>query len=114
VGTRLKFTMRTDKPETSIEALRRKLRAIVEIFHDPAATEHEKENAGALKERLEAQLRQAGAPKGDWSDVMFRLGRTARQFGKSTSPDGPSGDWSDNAFRLGRTIRRALKKWPRS
>ncbi|HXQ49939.1 MAG TPA: hypothetical protein VN802_02495 [Stellaceae bacterium] len=102
--------MTTDKPETAVGAMRRKLRAIGRLIRDPAATEHERENAETLKNRLEAQLKEAGAPKGDWSDVMFRLGQTAKAIKQSTAPAAPSGDWTDGAFRLGKAVRRMLKK----
>jgi hypothetical protein len=39
-------------------AVHRKLRAIAAVLRDPAATEHEKNNAEALKIRLEKQLKQ--------------------------------------------------------
>jgi hypothetical protein len=42
----------------SAEAIHRKLRAIAAVLLDPAATEHERANAEALKIRLEKQLRQ--------------------------------------------------------
>src|SRR5665213_1073206 len=81
--------MPSSKPETSLDALRRKLRGVTAIFRDPAATDNEKENAAGIKDRLEVQLKQAGEPNGDWSDFMFRLGRTAREIKQSTTR-GPS------------------------
>ena len=44
----------------SIEALRRKVRAVAAILGDPGATEHEKVNATVLKTRLEQRLKDAG------------------------------------------------------
>ena len=52
--------MPPSKPETSLDALRRKLRGVTAIFRDPAATDTEKENAAGIKDRLEAQLTRAG------------------------------------------------------
>ena len=104
--------MPSSKPETSLDALRRKLRGVTAIFRDPAATDNEKENAAGIKDRLEAQLTQAGEPKSDWSDVMFRLGRMTKEIKQSTRPTPASGDWSDHAFRFGRVVRglRKLRK----
>jgi hypothetical protein len=92
------------------EAIHRKLRAIAAVLLDPAATEHERTNAEALKIRLERQLRQEGQSDGTWLDMMFRLGRAAKEMKQSSSPSSPKGDWTDHAFRLGRTMRRGLKK----
>ena len=47
---------------SSDEAIHRKLRAIAAVLLDPAATEHERANAEALKLRLERQLRQEATP----------------------------------------------------
>src|SRR4249920_551800 len=93
----------------SAEAIHRKLDAIAAVLSDPAATEHERTNAETLKIRLEKQLRQEATPEGTWRDIMFRLGRAAREIKQSTSLS-PKGDWTDHAFRLGRTLRRGLKK----
>jgi hypothetical protein len=41
----------------SVEAIRRKLRAVTAVAKDSGATEHEKANAEALKTRLEQRLR---------------------------------------------------------
>lgn len=78
---------------------------------DPAATEHERPNAEALKARVEQQLREAGSPAGDWTDNVFRLGRWAKEMRQSTSPASPREDWSDNALRLGKALRRGYKRW---
>ena len=45
----------------SVEAIRRKLRALGAVLMDPAATENERANARALKLRLQKQLGQAGS-----------------------------------------------------
>ena len=95
----------------SIASIRRKLRAVAAIIADPAATEHEKANAQALKARLERRLREAGAPAGDWTDTAFRLGRWAQELKQSSSPASPKGDWTDNAHRLGKALRWGYKRW---
>jgi hypothetical protein len=95
----------------SIEGIRRKLRAVAAVADDPGATEHEKANAEALKARLEQRLRDSGAPKGDWTDNAFQLGRWARNLKGSASPASPRGDWTAGAFRLGRALRRGYTKW---
>jgi hypothetical protein len=91
----------------SVEAIRRKLRALSAVFLDPAATEHEKANAKGLEARLEKQLSQEATPDGAWTDIMFRLGRGVKEM---TSPPSPKRDWTDHAFRLGRMIRRGFKR----
>ena len=48
----------------SVEAVRRKLRAVTAVAKDSGATEHEKVSAEALKTRLEQRLREAGALRG--------------------------------------------------
>jgi hypothetical protein len=95
----------------SVESLRRKLRAVIAVLEDPAATEHERANAQALKARLQRRLNQAGTPKGDWSDNAFRLGKWAGRIRGATSPGSPKGDWTDQAHRLGKTLRRGYKRW---
>jgi squalene cyclase len=94
----------------SLEAVRRKLRALTAVAGDAGATEHERATAEALKTRLEQQLRKAGAPAGDWTDNAFRLGKWAKEMKKSASPGAPSEDWTDNARRLGNVVRRGYKK----
>jgi hypothetical protein len=94
-----------------IEGVRRKLRALAAVLADPAATDHERANADALKRRLEARLRRAGVPEGDWTATAFRLGRAVKDMKNATSPASPEGDWTDDAFRLGRALRRGYKKW---
>ena len=102
----------------SAEAIRRKLRAIAAMLSDPAATEHERASAEALRMRLEGQLKippegqlRKEATPGTWTDIMFRLGRAAKEIKQfSAPPPSPKGDWTDNAFRLGRTLRRSFRK----
>jgi hypothetical protein len=48
----------------SAAAIHRKLRALANVFLDPAATEHEKANAKRLKERLEEHLGQEANTRG--------------------------------------------------
>ena len=95
----------------SIASIRRKLRAVAAIIADPAATEHEKANAQALKARLERRLREAGAPAGDWTDNAFRLGKWAKELRRAASPASPKGDWTDNAHLMGKALRRGYKRW---
>ncbi len=103
--------MRIDAIMGSVEAVRRKLRAVTAVAEDAGATEHEKANATALKTRLEQRLREAGAPAGDWTDNLFRLGKRTTVLSQSVSPASPKGDWTDHALRLGKTLRRGYKKW---
>jgi hypothetical protein len=102
--------MRIDAFIGSVEAVRRKLRAVTAVAGDAGATKHEKANAEALKSRLEQRLREAGAPAGDWTDNIFRLGRRTKVMSKSVSPDSPKGDWTDHALRLGKALRLGYKK----
>jgi hypothetical protein len=102
-------SMRINDNARSAEALHRKLRAIAAVLLDPAATEHERANAEALKLRLEKQLLPEATPT--WTDIMFRLGRAVKEIKQSQSPSSAKGDWTDHAFRLGRTLRRGFKKW---
>jgi hypothetical protein len=95
----------------SIGAVRRKLRAVTAVVADSGATEPEKANAETLKARLEQRLSEAGAPAGDWTDNLFRLGRRAKEISESVSPELPKGDWTDHAHRLGKGVRRGYKKW---
>jgi len=103
--------MGESKSPFSVEALRRRLRAIGGLLQDPAATKSEKETAEALKARLESQLREAGAPAGDWTDNAFRLGRKVAEIARSTAPPAPKGGASDHAYRAGRLLARSLRKW---
>ena len=95
----------------SVGSIHRKLRAVAAVIADPAATEHERANAQALKARLERRLREAGAPAGDWTDNAFRLGRWAKELVQGSSPASPNRDWTDNAHRLGKAVRRGYKRW---
>lgn len=103
--------MRVNELIGSVAGVRRKLRAVAAVAKDDGATEHERATAEALRARLEQRLREAGAPAGDWSDKVFRLGRWAKDMRKSTSPASPKGDWTDNALRLGKAMRRGYKRW---
>ncbi len=103
--------MRRDAPIGSLAGVRRKLRAIAAVAVDDGATEPERAAAQTLRARLERRLRAAGAPAGDWTDTVFRLGRQARDVRRSTAPASPKGDWTDNAQRLGKALRRGYKKW---
>jgi hypothetical protein len=90
----------------SLEAVRRKLRALTAVLLDPASTAAEKGNAERLKARLEAQLSQETVAREGWADIMFRLGRKVKEM---TSPPIRKGDWTDHAYRLGRMLRRGPK-----
>jgi hypothetical protein len=94
-------------------ALRRKLRALAAVAGDAGATAAERENAEALKNRLEDRLRAAEVrtPAGDWTDHAFRLGQWAKKMRQSASPAVGNGDWTDNAHRLGKAVRRGYRKW---
>jgi hypothetical protein len=94
-------------------ALRRKLRALAVIAGDSGATAPERENAEALKKRLEDRLRatETRTPAGDWTDHAFRLGQWAKGIRQSGSPSAGQGDLTDNARRLGKAVRRGYKKW---
>ncbi|HEY6258078.1 MAG TPA: hypothetical protein VIY51_20030 [Xanthobacteraceae bacterium] len=94
----------------SAEAIERKLRALASVLVDPAATEHEKANAQSLKDRLEKRLGSEAPAGAAPADILFRLGRAVRGMRQSTAPPAPKGDWTDHAFRLGRLFRRGLRK----
>jgi hypothetical protein len=94
-----------------IEALRRKLRALAAVAGDAGATQHERATAEALKARLLRRLNEAGAPAGDWTDHVFRLGRWAKKMKKTVPPVAPTGDWTETAHQLGKAARRGYKKW---
>ena len=100
---------------TPVDAMRRKLRALVAVIRDPAATEHERANAQSLKAGLKKKLKQEGAPAGDWTDQVFRAGLMVQGMKKSVfpAPSRASGNSAEVAFRLGKAIRRGIKKWER-
>jgi hypothetical protein len=104
-------TMRIGALIGSVGDLRRKLKAVSAVIADPAATEHERANAAALKARLEQRLKDAGDPAGEWTDSAFRLGRWTKELKGSSSPVSPKGDWTDNAHRLGKALRQGYKRW---
>jgi len=90
----------------SIEAIRRKLRALTAVLFGPPATEPERANAEGLKVGLEKQLTEEATPEGKWSGIMFRLAWGMKEI---TSQPSPKGDWRERAFRLGRMLRKAFK-----
>jgi hypothetical protein len=93
------------------ESLRRKLRALVAVIQDSGATAAERENAERLKAGLTAKLEQQGVPKGDWSDAVFRFGRSLQRAKAATAPPASiEGGAAKAAFRLGRALRQAAKK----
>jgi uncharacterized FlgJ-related protein len=94
-----------------VEAIHRKLRSLAAVLKDTAATEHERANAEAIKTRLEKKLVEDDVPKGDWTDVVFRLGRVVQEIKKATSPPASGSGTSKIAFRLGQTLAEGLKKW---
>lgn len=102
--------MQTNFFKRSTKDLRRKLQGVAAVVKDPGATEHEKANAQALKARLEQRLRETGAPAGNWTDSVFRLGKMFKQIRKSTAPALPKGDWTDTAHWLGKALRRGRTK----
>ncbi|MGH7032850.1 MAG: hypothetical protein ACREFL_03885 [Stellaceae bacterium] len=94
-----------------VDATHRKLRGVVAMLMDSGATEHERENAAMLKARLEKRLEQQGAPNGDWTDIVFRLGRKVHEIKKSASPLSAAGDSTKIAVRFGRAVGQGLRKW---
>ena len=94
-----------------VDANHRKLRGVVAVLKNSGATEHERENAATLKARLERRLEQQGAPNGDWTDIVFRLGRKVREIKISAAPLSATGDSTKIAVRLGRAVGQGLKKW---
>jgi hypothetical protein len=93
-----------------VEAIHRKLRSLRRVLKDAAVTEHERSNAEVLRTRLEKKLIEH-VPNGDWTDVVFRLGRKVREIKKATSPPPSISGTSKIAFRLGRSLGEGLKKW---
>src|SRR4051812_24922055 len=112
--------MQGNRSDAPLASLRRKLRALAAVAGDEGAPASERENAEALKKRLEDRLRaaQPSAPTGDWTDHAFRLGRWAKQVRQSVSPAVGSGggpasnnaDWTDHARLLGKALRRGYRK----
>jgi hypothetical protein len=93
------------------EDLRRKLRALVAIIDDAGATEAERTTARRLKAALKTKLARQGEPEGDWSDAVFRFGRSLRRATTATAPpESIEGGAAKAAFRLGRALRQAAKK----
>jgi hypothetical protein len=105
--TRLRISERSASVAAAIQ---RKLRAIAAVLLDPAATEHEKANAAALKISLEKKLEPETTPDGTWTDLMYRLGRTVREIQQTTSSSARKSEGPDHAFRLGRALRKGWKK----
>jgi hypothetical protein len=105
--------MQSDRFNGPLGALRRKLRALAAVAGDAGATAPERENAEALKKRLEDRLRAAGirTPAGDWTDHAFRLGQWAKGVRQSASPAARKEDWTDTAHQLGKAVGRGYKKW---
>ncbi len=92
------------------DSLRRKLRALVAVMKDAGATAPERENARRLRAGLKAKLKQEGVPEGDWSDAVFRFGRTLRNAKTSTAPPPTmSNGTAKVGFRLGRALRQVTK-----
>ncbi|HLI23236.1 MAG TPA: hypothetical protein VKV32_19075 [Stellaceae bacterium] len=93
------------------EDIRRKLRALVAVIRDGGATEAERANARRLSAGLKAKLEEEGVPQGDWSDHVFRLGRSLKRAKDATAPPPAiKGGTAKAAFRLGRALRVAGKK----
>ena len=93
------------------EDIRRKLRSLVAVIHDAGATEAERANAQRLSAGLKAKLEREGVPQGDWSDAVFRLGRSLKRAKDATAPPASiEGGAAKAAFRLGRVLRHAAKK----
>jgi hypothetical protein len=94
-----------------IEDIRRKLRRLVAVTRDEGATEAERATARRLTAGLKAKLADEGVPQGDWSDALFRVGRSLRSAKAATAPP-PSikGGAAKAAFRLSRALRGVAKK----
>ena len=95
----------------SLDAVRRRLRALTAMAEDPGASQQERSTAQALKGRLQRRLNQAGAPAGDWTDHAFRLGKWTGNIGKPVSPGDTAEGWTDTARQAGRALRRSYKRW---
>src|SRR5436190_9478642 len=69
------------------EAIHRKLRAIAAVLLDPAATEHERANAEALKIRLESSSGRKQHPRGPGQRSCFGwAGRLRKLSGPHLRP----------------------------
>jgi hypothetical protein len=95
----------------SVEAVRRKLRALAATARDAGATQQERATAETLKARLKQRLSEAGVPAGDWTDNAFRLGRWAKEMREPAPLAVPTGDWTETAHRLGKAVRQGYKRW---
>jgi len=95
----------------TVEDIRRKLRGIVALLEDSAASDAERANAEALKARLEKRLAHESAPACDWTDAVFRFGRRFQKVAKSTVPPSQVSSPSKIGFRLGRAVGQGLRKW---
>jgi hypothetical protein len=103
--------MEDDRFANALAAWRRRLRALAALAADPGATPAERANAASLRKQLEERLRKAGAPAGDWTDQVFRLGRRVKSM-RNAGPVKPGdGDFSDYARRLGKMFGRSYRKW---
>jgi hypothetical protein len=95
----------------TIDDIRRKLRGLVAIIDDESATDSERATARRLTEGLKAKLADQGVPEGDWSDAVFRFGRSLRRVKTATAPpESIEGGAAKAAFRLGRALRHVTKK----
>ena len=94
-----------------LAAIRRKLKALTAVTRNPGATAGERANAASLRHRLQRRLDDAGAPKGDWTDGAFRLGRSVKEMKKAAAPAEPKGDWTDHARGLGKVFRRGTRRF---
>jgi hypothetical protein len=93
------------------EDLRRKLRGLVAVIDDEGASEAERATARRLKAGLKAKLARQGVPQGDWSDALFRFGRSVKRAKAATAPPPAlEGGAAKAAFRLGRALRNLTKK----
>src|SRR5215208_339727 len=103
--------MDEDGSTDPVAALRRRLRALEALAADPGATPAERASAAALKQRIEQRLKEAGAPAGDWTDTVFRLGRRLKEMRQAAPPAGAEPEWTEHARRLGKAVRHGYKKW---
>jgi hypothetical protein len=62
-----------------------------------------------LEDQLDPEatpVNREATPERAWTGLMFRLGQGVKEM---TSAPAPKGDWTDHAFRLGRMFRKGLK-----